>query len=197
MIRRLVAGLIVVGLAVGIWALWPREDSTTTTTTPPGAVEPTSTSSVAMSTTTIEVTTSSGSDTHVVTTVEEAQEILRQLWFGWFEGIYNQDEERIKEVVGTQAMLDSARGAFGTLRFASPPSEDEIRFADIEILRADASCLALWISGEVGFVDVETPSVTSVEGARWTGTSWVLVSTWRYRDDIWEADCEGDLESLS
>ncbi|MGH8950519.1 MAG: hypothetical protein ACRDX9_03750, partial [Acidimicrobiia bacterium] len=100
MIRRLIAGLIVVGLAVGIWALWPRGESDPTPTTLPIAVETTTTTQVT-TTTSAATTTTDGS--HVVTTVEEAEAILRDLWFGWFEGIYNQDEDRIREVVGTQA----------------------------------------------------------------------------------------------
>ncbi len=110
--RRLVAGLIVVGLAVGIWALWPRENSDPSPTTVPIAVE-TTTTTLLTTTTTAPPTTSTTEDTHIVATVGEAEEILQALWFGWFEGIYNQDEDRIREVVGTQAMLDAARTQFG------------------------------------------------------------------------------------
>ena len=115
MIRRLLAGLIVVGLAVGIWALWPRANSDPSPTTVPTAIETTTTTLV--TTTTAAPTTSTTEVTHVVATVEEAEEILRTLWFGWFEGIYNQDENRIREVVGTQAMLDAARAQFGVMEF--------------------------------------------------------------------------------
>ena len=122
MIRRLVVGLIVVGLAVGIWALWPREDSDPSPTTVPTAAE-TTTTTLVTTTTTAAPSTSTTEATHVVASVEEAEEILRALWFGWFEGIYNQDEDRIREVVGTQAMLDSARSQFGVMEFAAPTAE--------------------------------------------------------------------------
>ena len=115
MTRRLVVGLIVVGLAVGIWALWPRESADPSPTTVPTAVETTTTALV--TTTTAVPATSTTETTHVVATVEEAEEILTGLWFGWFEGIYNQDEDRIREVVGTQAMLDAARAQFGVMEF--------------------------------------------------------------------------------
>ena len=112
--RRVIAALVVVGLAIAVLLLWPRSDpddpddtlaapsSTTSTTTPSSTVttEPGSTS-----------TTSDGS--HVVETVEEAEAILRELWFGWFEGIYNQDEDRIREVVVLEQTVDTARQAFG------------------------------------------------------------------------------------
>ncbi len=99
-VRRLAAGLIVVGLAVGIWALWPRDNADPTPTTQPTAAETTTTTVPPTTATTVLSTTVTTEASHVVTTVEEAEEILRTLWFGWFEGIYNQDEARIREVVG-------------------------------------------------------------------------------------------------
>jgi len=197
-IRRLLAGLIVVGLAVGIWALWPKAGSDPTPTTMPVAVETTTTTTMAASTTsspTTSSTTTGGS--HVVTTVEEAEEILRSLWLGWFEGIYNQDEDRIREVVGTQTMLDAARAAFEALEFIVPPAADAIEFEELEILRSDAACLAVWIAGTAPFIDGPTTTTASVDVMRWTGTRWVLVATWQFREDLWESDCDGELEPLS
>jgi hypothetical protein len=193
-IRRLVAGLIVVGLAVGIWALWPRENSDPSPTTAPIAVETITTT--LLTTTTAAPTTTTTEATNVVASVEEAEEILRTLWFGWFEGIYNQDENRIREVVGTQAMLESARSQFGVMAFEAAPSAEAIQFEEIEILRSDTDCLAVWVNASAPFL-TSAPSVTSVEVTRWTGQSWVLVSTWRYRDDLWEPDCESELVPLS
>ena len=149
--RWLVAGLIVVGLAVGIWALWPRENSDPSPTTAPIAVE-TTTTTLVMTTTTAAPTTSTTEDTHIVATVGEAEEILRALWFGWFEGIYNQDEDRIREVVGTQAMLDAARSQFGVMEFDVAPTAEAIRFEESEILRSDADCLVLWVTANAPFL---------------------------------------------
>ena len=114
MTRRLIAGLLVVGLAIGVWALWPREEPDPSPTTTVNAVDSTTTTSVAdpVTTTTLE--------SHVVTTVEEAEVILRELWFGWFEGIYNQDEDRIRDVVGSPTALDNALAQFGVMEFALP-----------------------------------------------------------------------------
>ena len=128
MIRRLVAGLIVVGLAVGIWALWPRENSDPSPTTVPTAIETTTTTLV--TTTTAAPPTSTTEETHVVASVEEAEEILRTLWFGWFEGIYNQDEDRIREVVGSpgRSMLRVAQfGVHGNEADLRRPSRLHVR----------------------------------------------------------------------
>jgi hypothetical protein len=89
-IRWTVAGLIVVGLLVGIWMVWPREETSTPTTTPQAA----GTTTTESTTTTASVTTTTVDPLQVreVETVEQAEAILRELWFGWFEGIYNEDE---------------------------------------------------------------------------------------------------------
>jgi hypothetical protein len=193
-IRRLAAGLIVVGLAVGIWALWPDDDSSPSPTTTPPAAETTTTAPVTSTTTITTVATTSTVTTHVVSTVEEAEEVLRNLWFGWFEGIYNQDEARIREVVATQSMLDAALAQFGVMEFVAPPTADGLSFANVEILRADEVCLAVWAEVSSTF---RPGGTEGVEVLRHVDNKWVFVSSWTNRGDLWEADCESPLEPLS
>jgi hypothetical protein len=193
-IRRLIAGLIVVGLGVGVWALWPREDTDTTPTTVVGAVETTTTTTTTATTTTVGGTTTPGS--HLVTTVEEAEAILRDLWFGWFEGIYNQDENRIREVVGTQAMLDSARAAFENLDFVASPTAGAIEFAESEILLSSEKCLVVWSRSDASFLGTGDPR-EGVDVLRRGDRSWLLASVWTHRSDLWERDCEAVLDSSS
>ncbi|HSJ85550.1 MAG TPA: hypothetical protein VLA91_17250, partial [Acidimicrobiia bacterium] len=64
MTRRLAAGLIVVGLAVGIWALWPRAGSDPTPTTLPVAVETTTTTTVTTTTSAPTTSSTTTSDSH-------------------------------------------------------------------------------------------------------------------------------------
>jgi hypothetical protein len=193
-IRRLLAGLIVVGLAVGIWALWPRENSDPSPTTVPTAIETTTTTIV--TTTTAAPTTSTTEVTHVVAGVEEAEEILRALWFGWFEGIYNQDENRIREVVGTQAMLDAARESFGA-PFTAQPSIEGVLLTQTEILRSDEECLVVWMNIDVSAFRGEGSQSQMVTVARRADDTWNLTSTWTHRDDLWDADCESELQPVS
>jgi len=188
--RRVIAALIVVGLAVGVFLLWPTPlddeepeaaGSTTTTT------EPSTTSTAAAPT-----TSTTTDESHVVETVEEAEEILRELWFGWFEGIYNQDEERIREVVATETLLEAGIRAFETLTFTEPPSESGLQFEELEILSADEECLAVWSVTTTPFLGSSDPR-SGVEVVRWTDDGWRLTSSWRFREDLWEADCEVQL----
>jgi hypothetical protein len=142
-------------------------------------------------TTTATPTIASTAPSHVVATAEEAEEILRNLWFGWFEGIYNQDEARIREVVGTQAMLDAAVAQFGVMEFVASPTPEAIVLGGLEILRSDTVCLATWASVTASF---RSGSTEGVQVMRNTDGQWVVVGFWTHRNDLWEADCELPLD---
>jgi hypothetical protein len=197
-IRRLAAGLIVVGLAVGIWALWPDDDSSPSPTTTPAAAETTTTVPLTSTTTTTTTTiaTTSTVTTDVVETVEEAEAILRNLWFGWFEGIYNQDESRIREVVGTQSMLNAARDAFGA-PFTAAPTPEGVALSQSELLRSDENCLVVWSTMDVSAFRGEGSESQMVTVTRWMDDTWRLATTWTHKEDLWETDCEGELPPLS
>ena len=187
MFGRLVAGLIVVGLAIGVWALWPagETDATSTTTSSPS----TTTSAPANSTTSDSTTTSAeASGPQVVTTVEQAEEVLRELWFGWFAGIYNQDEERIKEVVASENQLEAAIAQFGVMEFDAAPKGSDFGFSETDILRSDEECLAVFSLVQAsGFTDV---TFSGLHVLRPGEPGWVLVSIWGSTGDLWEQDCE-------
>ena len=188
MIRRLAAGLIVVGLAVGIWALWPRAGSDPTPTTLPVAVESTTTTTTPATTATTDATTTTTDGSHVVTTVEEAEEILRSLWFGWFEGIYNQDEDRIREVVGNPEQVQNAAEEFGVMEFDAVPRPDLITFESTEILLTTDSCLAVW--SDVNATPIIGETNDGVHVFIRAGEHWLFISQWAEREDLWENDCQ-------
>ena len=192
--RRVIAALVVVGLAIAVVALWPRSDAgdtageatTTTSTTEPDLTTTTSTTVPTTSTTSV-------LDDHVVETVEEAEAILRELWFGWFEGIYNQDEERIREVVVLEETVETAKESFGLMQFSRAPSPELIRLEDVEILRTDQDCLAVWSSLDVREFRPDATGSSGVYVMRWIDRGWALLSVWPNRGDLWEADCESSL----
>lgn len=191
MVRRLIAGLVVAGLAIGVWLLWPEGDvaasSTTSVVATPTTMPATSTSPAPPAITPDPSTTSTTEDSQVVVTAEEAEAILRELWFGWFEGIYNQDEDRIREVVATEEAVETAKESFG-IDFPEPPSPSSISFSDTEILRSDEECLAVWTTMELsGFREGSTEGVNVL---RRRNGLWVQLSTWQSRNDLWEQDCE-------
>lgn len=185
--RWAIVGLVVVGLGTGIWLLWPDGDQAGATSTPVlAAGTTTSTTAESVVTTTVPALTTSA-DSHVVETVEEAEEILRELWFGWFEGIYNQDEDRIREVVATEEKVTEAKESFG-IRFVRAPSPTDIHFESTEMLHSDEDCVAVWTTLRVGGFRHGTNSAVHV--LRWHDEGWVRLATWQYKDDLWQSDCE-------
>ncbi|MFV1963314.1 MAG: hypothetical protein ACC658_15970, partial [Acidimicrobiia bacterium] len=130
MAKKAIVGLVVVALAIGVWWLWPRGESASPASTTVLAAEPTTTSEAGATTSTaVPPTTETTTDSQIVETVEEAEEILRELWFGWFEGIYNQDEDRIREVVATEESVEEALAQFEIMDFASPPQPEDLEFS--------------------------------------------------------------------
>ena len=194
MVTKVIAALVVIGLAVGVWWLWPRDDpiSPSSTTLPSAQGSTTDPAETTTTTSSVTSTTVMDSESHVVETVEEAEEILRELWFGWFEGIYNQDEDRIREVVATDEFLKAGVEAFDALEFTSPPSRQAIRFDDTEVLEGTAECIAIWTTGTVDFL-LSNRENTGVDVLRRIDNTWQILSTWRYKDDLWQADCESRL----
>jgi hypothetical protein len=187
MARTAVAVVIVLGLAAGVWWLLPSDDPAPSTTLPVGAA--TTTTGTSTSTTVDGSVSTSGSD-HVVTTVEEAEEILRALWFGWFEGIYNQDEDRIREVVATEEQVETAKEQFGVMEFTAAPTPEAIVFTETEILRSDEECLAVWSVTHAEDLLGESATTSGVEVLRWRDDHWVMLSSWVYREDLWQSDCQ-------
>jgi hypothetical protein len=149
----------------------------------------TTTTSTTVVTSTSEVdTTTTSEGSNVVTTVEEAEAILRELWFGWFEGIYNRDEDRIREVVGSSQQVDAAVAQFGQLELTRAPMTSDFTFTDTEILHASDDCTAIWTQTTAsGFTSI---GFEGVHIFRQSEESWFFVSLWTHRDDLWEAECE-------
>lgn len=195
--RRTISVLVVVGLAVAVALLLVNRDGdapsdtvaegTTTTTSAVTSTLPSAT------TTTVAVTTSSPTEMQVVETVEDAEAILRELWFGWFEGIYNEDEDRIREVVVLEETVDTARESFGVMQFSAPPTQSGIELADTELFRSDSDCIAVWTNMDVGTFRSEAAGTSGVNILRKVEGNWRLLSVWPNRGDLWESDCESVL----
>lgn len=192
--RRVIVALIAVALAVAVFVLWPRSDGENPSDPQAGPTTTTTTLSATTTTAAVSTTTSwptsTVTDVQVVETVEEAEAILRDLWFGWFEGIYNQDEARIREVVILEETVETARASFGT-EFERAPEPTDINFSETEILRADGECLA--VSTDLILTGFRTGRSSGVEVIRWTTDGWKSLSTWSDPNDLWEADCESSL----
>lgn len=199
MIRRVIAGVVIVGLAIGIWLVWPQATSPGSGTTTVAAADGTTTSTTLPEappaiTPNLATTTTEGS--HVVETTEEAEAILRELWFGWFEGIYNQDEERIREVVATEEQVQAAMDQFEVMEFSRSPEPDLIVLTGSEILRSTEACLAVWSSLDVSRFRPEAEGSQGVYVIRYSDNRSYLLSVWLNRGDLWTTDCDSSFSPL-
>jgi hypothetical protein len=127
----------------------------------------------------------------VVETVEEAEAILRELWFGWFEGIYLEDEDRIREVVATEEQVEQARQQFGVMDFEAVPVAAAITFSATEILRSDSECLAVWST--LNLIELREGTSENVHVLRRHDGRWLHLGLWTHRRDLWESDCDSAL----
>lgn len=188
--RRIVGVLIAIALGIGVFVLWPRSTDDAPPNTEASGTSTTTTTTEATTTSTTDGTTTTTEESHVVETVEEAETILRELWFGWFEGIYNQDEERIREVVATQHQFELALDQFSSMSFDDEPSPNDISYAETQILQATEDCTVIFTRAT--FTDFTQATTSDVHVLRWLD-DWKIFSLWAFPDDLWEGDCEAEL----
>lgn len=201
MTRRLIAGLIVVGLAIGVWLLWPKSEPGTDTTTTALGVGSTTTSGPTTVPETSPDSTTTGTTLAVqnrdVDTVEEAEAILREVIASRYNAIFAKDIDLLIAAVASQTALESGIEAFDLVDFVTEPTLETVVVSNGEILAKTDDCLVVWARVDVSdfVIDAEPSSAVSV--LRFIEGRWRWMSLWRNRNDLWEADCESLLEPLS
>ena len=176
----------VLALAAG-WMIW-RDRST------PGPT----TTLVAAPTTTLEASTTVAISTTVETSTTattpeqreaEVEEILTDLWFGWFDAIYRKDADALWEVVATTPYHQAGSSAMSTLTFIKPPSTGEVSISDLEILLDRPDCLVAFYYVDFSQIITEEPSQTV--SVLWpVDSTWRFASQWLFPNDLWQADCD-------
>jgi hypothetical protein len=186
----MIAVLLAAGLAIALLLLWwfrPVEDTPPVTEAAPATTTTTTTTLATTTTTLSTTTTTTDAGSHVVETVEEAEEILAFHYYRWFTGIHDEDEELIRSLVILDSQAEAAVNQFGSMEFTGAPSLDGFEFVDTEILQSDAGCLAIWSLSSADFRPGSSEGVTIF---RWHDSQWKFLSSWRFREDLWEADCD-------
>src|SRR5690606_2934523 len=125
---------VIVTLVIAIWVAVSSGDDEPATTT----VESTTTSATTLATTTTTTppattaTTSGSTTTPTETTVdeeariEEVRLILEDLYFRWFDAIYRNDEEAVREAIATERYLTDFRNAVGSLDIPRQPEREDV-----------------------------------------------------------------------
>ncbi|CAN5878210.1 hypothetical protein BH23ACT5_BH23ACT5_14090 [soil metagenome] len=199
--RAGLAAAVVIALAVTVWAaVSPDDQPVPTTFAPPSTVPPTSTTTTP-TTPTVPTTTT---DTPVTATVvpdttfdadartEEVRLILEDLWFRWFDAIYHDDEEAVREVVSTQRGLDDFAQAVAQMDLPRKPQRGDVRVQAVEVLRDDDDCLVVF--HDLDLTEWRGPDSQSslVDVLFPYESGWRFATTWQNRNDLWEADCEAE-----
>ena len=193
---RLVAGVgVVAGLALTLIVLSVQGGSPSPSTTTTLVVSPpTTTATSAVSTTAAEPTT-------LTTTAEqrlaEVEELLGDLWFGWFDAIYRKDPDALWEVVATSRFHDDGLAAIDTMAFTAAPNRSHVLVEDVSILVDRPDCLVVENS-----VDM-----TAFRGVRGDTTVIVLwpdvryglrfATSWKFANDLWLNDCDNLIREAS
>ena len=179
--RWIVAAAIVVGLAA-LFAVLLREDPTPTTTT----IGATASTTASTSPSTTAATTTS------TTTAEQRQAevemILQELWFGWFDAIYNKDADALWEVVATTRFHDAGIAAMESLDFSEAPIESDITIEIESLLLDRADCLVVHHQASAEFIE----AVNSTVSVMWPDQQygWRFASAWVLPGDMWLQDCD-------
>ncbi|MGQ0849951.1 MAG: hypothetical protein ACT4OP_12745 [Actinomycetota bacterium] len=178
----IVAVLAVVFVLV---ALGPEPTPSTVPSTT--AVEVVTTTSEAPTTTVVDVSTTS--TTTAEQRLAEVEELLQNLWFGWFDAIYRKDPDALWAVVATTRNYNAGVSAMETMQFTAAPSREGVSINEVNILLDRPDCLVVEHTVDATrFLGVE---VTTVE-VMWPDPryGWRQATSWKFANDLWMQDCD-------
>lgn len=154
----------------------------------------TATSLVAATTEPIEVTTTA--EPAFTTTISEeerraeVEELLKDLWFGWFDAIYRKDPDALWHVVATTRNHEAGITAMETMEFTAPPTRDGVQVPELEILLDRHDCLVVENS-------VDMTSFRGLVGELTVSVLWPddrygfrFATSWQFANDLWQQDCD-------
>ncbi|MEX2653986.1 MAG: hypothetical protein WD532_03045 [Acidimicrobiia bacterium] len=178
--RHGVALVIVAALAAfTLGALRPPEQVvvampvTTTTTVVPTTVLPTTT------------TTSVVVDREI-----EIEEILRDFYFGWFDGIYRQNVDTLDRVAGSTEVFESGVAAFGKPKYTAAPTREAVGVEVKNVLLDRPDCLV--VSADIdfrSFIDIDRV-MPAVDVFFRVGDGWGRAVSYQYEKEMWQFACD-------
>lgn len=184
-------------LVVAVWAAFASGDgepSPSTTAPTSTSAPPTSTTVASTSTTSAPTTSTTAPPTSTTTDegarVEEVRLILEDLYFRWFQAIYNNDEEAVRDVIATQNNLSDFRSAVENLELPRSPELGDITVRDINLLRDDPDCLVAEFVLDLSSWRGEGMVTEGVDVLLRVGQEWRFGTSWESANDLWQEDCE-------
>ena len=188
---RLVAGVGVVAvlaLTLIVLSVQGGLSSFPSTTTLSAELTTSAETSTSVSSTPTEATT-------VTTTAEqrlaEVEELLRELWFGWFDAIYRKDPDALWQVVATTGGYQAGIAAMDSLEFTAVPSKAAVVIDLLDLLLDRDDCLVAFYSINVsGFRG--SGSISERVSVLWPDDRYGfrLATDWTHPNDLWLSDCD-------
>jgi hypothetical protein len=177
----------VLALAAG-WMIW-RDRSTpgpTTTLLAAPTTTPEPSTTVAISTTFETSTTATTEEQREA----EVEQILTDLWFGWFDAIYRKDAEALWQVAANENYYTTGIEAMEALDFIDAPDMSAVEVDTQDVLLDREDCLVAFSEITARFIQ-GSPTSTQVN-VLWFDPryGWRFASAWRHSSDLWQADCD-------
>ncbi len=166
-----------------------------------GTQEPAGAPSIVVPTTpttkpTTSLTTSSTEPATPSTTTLEQREaevaaILQDLWFGWFDAIYQKDPDALWEVVATEEKHRAGVEAMNSDFFLSAPTVEGLGVELRQILLDRTDCLVTYASLDATQFRGTSATTTRVD-VMWPAIdgSWRLATAWDAPGGSWILDCD-------
>jgi hypothetical protein len=140
-------------------------------------------------------TSASTEPTTLTTTAEqrlaEVEDLLGDLWFGWFDAIYRKDADALWEVVATTTFHEAGVDAMRSTNFIAPPNLTGVRIARTEILLDSQECLVVSHEADLTAFLGEAGS-SEVVSVLWPDDRYGFrfATDWQFRNDLWQSDCD-------
>jgi len=151
------------------------------------AMAPTTATTTVPSTTT---TTPPATTTTVVDRESEIAEMLRDFYFGWFDGIYRQDTDTLDRIAGSDAVFERGVAAFGEVAFTAAPRREAVGVDVKTVLLDRPDCLV--VSADIDFRSfVATDEVMpAVDVFFRVGDGWGRAVSYLYEQELWLVACD-------
>lgn len=144
---------------------------------------------------TIPTTTTTAAATTTTTTAPvdrnaEIEEILRDFYYGWFDGLYRHDVDTIDRIAGSDAVLEQGIRGFGRLEFTEVPTRDAVGVDVKNVLLDRADCLV--VSADIDFRSfVATDEVMAAVDVYFrVGDGWGRAISYKYEQELWLVACD-------
>jgi hypothetical protein len=120
----------------------------------------------------------------------EIAEIVRDFYFGWFDGIYREDVDTLDRVAGTNSVYEQGVAAFGKVAFTAAPTRDAVGVDVKTVLLDRPDCLV--VSADIDFRSfVATDEVMpAVDVFFRVGEGWGRAVSYRYEQELWMVACD-------